>query len=243
MGKKGNEDQRQKPPSGHHGSGYRPGHGHSYPGQGAGGPGFGPGAPSGFGFGHAAGPAQNPFSGPVPGTGSGQMPGPGRGMGWGRGWRARMEGHFRSKGYRFTVPRQIIIEILQQNEDYLSADDLYLQVHDHQPGIGLATVYRTLQLLVEIGVVSRIETGEGKARYKMAAENERRRREVLICTSCFRTFPLQRVPESRRKLIEEIEKDIHTENNFEVRQSILQFYGICEDCAKNSQAHRKQNNT
>jgi Fur family transcriptional regulator, ferric uptake regulator len=184
-------------------------------------------------------------SGNGPGFGQrhqGYGPGYGRGMGWGHGWRARMEGQFRSKGYRFTVPRQIILEILEQNEDYVNAENLYLQVHDMHPGIGLATVYRTLQLLVEIGVVSRIETGDGKARFKLAGENEKQRREVLICTNCFRTFPIQTISEVQQGLIEKIEKRLQEDKGFEVRQSVLQFYGICDDCARRVQKHPGENN-
>lgn len=151
-----------------------------------------------------------------------------------------MEGQLRNKGYRFTVPRQVIVDILEENEDYVSAEDLYLQVHERHPGIGLATVYRTLQLLVEIGVVSRIEAGEGKARFQLARENERRRREVLICTNCFRTIPINTLPEGQNSLMERVEEDVHKQNGFEIRQSVLQFYGICGECKQRMQMHPDQ---
>lgn len=224
MGKNGDDDYRygNENTGGRPRSGYGPGPGFG-PGQGGAsrqgqGPGYGPGGPSG------------------PGYGSGFPHGPG----WGRGWRAHMEGHFRSKGYRFTVPRQIILEILEGNDDYVSAEDLYIQVHELHPGIGLATVYRTLQLLVEIGVVTRIETGEGKARFRLTAVSERRRREVLICTNCFRTFPISALPDEQGALVEKIEKDIQNRNNFEVRQAVLQFYGICAECARRVQSDPEQ---
>ena len=100
------------------------------------------------------------------GRGYGSNPGPGRGygyghgpgMGWGRGWRARMEGHFRSRGYRFTVPRQVILEILEENEDYVSAEDLYIQVHERHPGIGLATVRKLAKTVDVLGVSERTFT-------------------------------------------------------------------------------------
>lgn len=142
-----------------------------------------------------------------------------------------MEGRFREHGFRLTVPRQIILGILEENEDFLTAEDLYLQVHEQHPGIGLATVYRTLQLLVEIGAVARIETGEGKARFKLARADEKGRRMLLICTNCFRNIPLDSLAEDQRKLLEQLEKNVEKVNGFQVRQSVVQIYGLCSDCA------------
>ena len=233
MGKNGEDDYRYGPGQSR-GNGAGQGAGQSH----GGGQWKGPGGETWQGQGPGYGPGVRPGQGYGPGPGG--MPGYGRGHGWGRGWRARMEGHFRSKGYRFTVPRQIILEILEENEDYVSAEDLYMQVHERHPGIGLATVYRTLQLLVEIGVVTRIETGEGKARFRLAAASERRRREVLICTNCFRTFPVSTLPDAQGALVEKIENDIQDRNKFEVRQAVLQFYGICEECARRVQKYPEQ---
>ena len=154
--------------------------------------------------------------------------------GWGRGWRARMEGHFQQHGLRLTVPRQIILDILEQNEEYVGADDLYLQVREQQPGIGLATVYRTLQLLSEIGVVLRIETGDGKARFKLARGDEQRRRGLLICSNCLRTIPHDSITEEQQQLLEQLEHTIAAGQGFQVRQSVLHLYGICSECAKDN---------
>jgi len=164
-------------------------------------------------------------------------PGCGPGGGYGRGGRGHgrhfnMEGHFRKHGFRLTVPRQIILEILEENEEFLAAEDLYMQVHERHPGIGLATVYRTLQLLVEIGVVSRIETGEGKARFKLAGAKGKGRRELLICTNCFKTVPLDTLPGDHEQLLERLEKNIEAANGFQVRQSALHLYGLCSECAR-----------
>jgi len=143
-----------------------------------------------------------------------------------------MEGHFREHGFRLTVPRQIILGILEENEEFLTAEDIYMQVHERHPGIGLATVYRTLQLLVEIGVVARIEMGEGKARFKLAGEREKGRRELLICTNCFQTIPLNTLPEEEQQLLEQVEKITEAAHSFKVKQSVLHIYGLCRECAE-----------
>ena len=175
----------------------------------------------------------------VPGSGGGFGPGrggpggrgKGRGGGFGPGCRGgHGGGPFRGRGFRLTVPRQIILEILEQSAEYLSADDVYLQVHDRHPGIGLATVYRTLQLLAEIGMVHRIDTGEGKARYKLAEQDERRRREVLICSNCRRSFPVNEIPEEQHTLLDQLEELVKAEQGFTVQQNALQLYGVCREC-------------
>lgn len=172
-------------------------------------------------------------------TGPGCGPaGPGRpDGGYGRGGRGHgrrfnMEGHFREHGFRLTVPRQIILGILEENEDFLTAEDLYLQVHERHPGIGLATVYRTLQLLVEIGAVARIETGEGKARFKLAGAEEKSRSLFLICTNCYRNIALNSLPEDQQQLLERLEKNIEAVNGFQARQSVVHIYGLCSECAR-----------
>ncbi len=173
----------------------------------------------------------------TPGDGGGFGRGRGRGMGRGgfgpgcRGGRGG-GGPFRGQGFRLTVPRQIILEILEQADEYLSADDVYLQVHERHPGIGLATVYRTLQLLSEIGVVHRIDTGEGKARYKLAEQDERRQREVLICTNCQRSFPVPEIPENQHKLLDQLEELVKADQGFIVQQNVVQLYGLCRECTQ-----------
>lgn len=134
------------------------------------------------------------------------------------------------------MPRQIILEILEENEDFVSAEDLFMQVHERHPGIGLATVYRTLQLLVEIGVVSRIETGDGKGRFRLARQDERNRRAVLICTNCFKSIPLGSIENEEEELLEQLEDKIGAANEFSVRQSVLHFYGLCRECAQKPDA-------
>jgi len=164
-----------------------------------------------------------------PGRGGPGGRGRGHGGGFGPGCRGG-GGPFRGRGFRLTVPRQIILEILEQSDEYLSADDVYLQVHERHPGIGLATVYRTLQLLAEIGMVHRIDTGEGKARYKLAEQDERRRREVLICSNCRRSFPVDEIPEEQHKLLDQLEQLVKADQGFTVQQDVLQLYGVCREC-------------
>ena len=85
-----------------------------------------------------------------------------RGMmspGWGR--------RFRGCGYRMTVPRQAIMEVLSSTDKHLSAEDIYMKVHRTYPNVGLTTVYRTLELLTEMGLIVTFDFGDGRARYEL----------------------------------------------------------------------------
>jgi Fur family transcriptional regulator, ferric uptake regulator len=148
------------------------------------------------------------------------------------------DGMFRNHGFRQTLPRKTILEVLAENTGFVSAEDLYMQVHQRLPGAGLATVYRTLQVLEDIGVVMRIETGEGRSRFSLTAPDERIRNTVLICTNCFRAFSPEAVCEDRTKklrgLCKKAESIFEGSDGFTVSQTVLHLYGICRRCTNSS---------
>ncbi|MGB2599017.1 MAG: transcriptional repressor, partial [Candidatus Omnitrophota bacterium] len=104
------------------------------------------------------------------------MPGK-RGMrpsGWGR--------KFRGCGYRMTVPRQAIMDVLSGTDKHLSAEDIYMKVHKMYPNVGLTTVYRTLELLTQMGLVVKFDFGDGRARYELIEGPKSEHHHHLICT-------------------------------------------------------------
>jgi len=72
-----------------------------------------------------------------------------RGPPW---WRGKLK----NAGFRLTLPRQIILNVLTTTPKHLSAEEIFLLVHKKYPGIGLATVYRTLDLLTDNGSYQQI---------------------------------------------------------------------------------------
>ncbi len=165
--------------------------------------------------------------------GAGKGPGKGLGHGGGRGGRGgrcRFEGRFREHGYKLTVPRQLIIEILDAEREYLSAEEIYMRVYERNPHIGVATVYRTLQLLEEIALVHRLDTGDGKSRFKLYGEEERNERMVFICAGCGRTTVIDELSEGERKALDKMEERGRAEESFRSVQRTVQFYGYCTSC-------------
>ena len=102
----------------------------------------------------------------------------------GPNWHSRFKGH----GYRITVPRKMIIDVLNRTEKHLSAEDIYLEVHKLCPQIGLTTVYRTLELLTGMGLISKFDFGDKRARYELVEDPKGEHHHHLICTRCKRVI-------------------------------------------------------
>ena len=75
------------------------------------------------------------------------------------------------KGIRMTSQRQIIIGVIGESEDHPDVDELYRRSVEQDSTISIATVYRTVKLLEEAGVIERLEFGDGRARYEEAGEH------------------------------------------------------------------------
>ena len=170
------------------------------------------------------------------------MPGPGRGQGMGRGGGFRdsqrgvqqgmLGGRLRGHGHRMTGPRRVILSVLESAREYLSAEEVYMAVYADNPGVGIATVYRTLQMLAEIGIAERVDTGDGKARYKLGPVEDQRRRVVLVCTNCSRSTPITTRTGDTEAVIAQLERMTAEQYGFRTNRTVVQVYGLCEQCDK-----------
>ena len=137
----------------------------------------------------------------------------------------RVKQQLQQSSYKLTPQREATLRVLIENEkDHLSAEDVYLKVKDKAPEIGLATVYRTLELLAELKVVDKINFGDGVARFDLRKEGAKHFHHHLICTQC------GSVEEVEEDLLPEVEKIIAHEFNFHVIDHRLTFHGICRNC-------------
>ena len=130
-----------------------------------------------------------------------------------------------------TRPRALIVEALRRAGSYVTADDIFDEVRGPFPGIGLATVYRTVQLLCDMGIITKFEFGEGKARYELAEKNaDGNHYHVLICTSCNGVFKYTDFSEEEKELFSRIEKELSARYGYRIDRHVVQFYGICPGC-------------
>ena len=138
----------------------------------------------------------------------------------------------RNRGLRMTIPRQLVAEVLQSAEGYLSADEIYMRIKEDYPAIGLATVYRTLELLNEMGIVNRYNFGDGCARYITAEDQSSEHHHQLVCENCFRVIRYSDFMEDEQELYRRVEAVLSERHGFEIKRHIVQFYGLCPDCRK-----------
>lgn len=135
----------------------------------------------------------------------------------------------KKKGYKLTPQRRSIVDTIIENEgQHLTAEEIYDKVKRSCPEIGLATVYRTIILLEELGVISRLELNDGCSRYEILHSNETHRHHHLVCNVCHKVLEVQ------DDLLEDLELDIEKQYKFKILDHSVKFYGVCDDCQKNT---------
>ena len=140
-------------------------------------------------------------------------------------------GRFRGCGYRMTVPREAILNALSQTSKHLSAEDVYMAVHKIYPNVGLTTVYRTLELLVQMGLVFKFDFGDGRARYELSEGPKGvRHHHHLVCTGCDRVVDYTDFIDEEVELLNQTEKGLSEKFNFKITNHLIQFYGLCDKC-------------
>lgn len=138
----------------------------------------------------------------------------------------KLKNNLKEKGYKLTPQRRAVLDIIIKNEGkHLTAEELYDLVKIECPEIGLATVYRTVLLLEELGVVCRLDLNDGCSRYELVHEDENHQHHHLICTNC------GKVIEVEGDLLESLEHSIEEKYNFKIKNHSVKFYGLCKECA------------
>ena len=133
----------------------------------------------------------------------------------------------KKKGYKLTSQRRAIVDTIVDSEGkHLTAEEIYDEVKINCPEIGLATVYRTISLLEEIGIVSRLHLNDGCSRYELVHSDENHRHHHLICNVC------NKVIEVEDDLLDDLENSITEKYSFKNLDHSVKFYGVCLECQK-----------
>jgi len=147
----------------------------------------------------------------------------------------RIKKHLHSSSYKLTPQREATVRVLlEREEDHLSAEDVYLLVKEKAPEIGLATVYRTLELLTELKIVDKINFGDGVSRYDLRKEGAAHFHHHLVCIEC------GSVAEIEEDLLEDVEQIVERDFNFKIKDHRLTFHGICYRCQEKEQNEEDQ---
>jgi Fur family ferric uptake transcriptional regulator len=140
-------------------------------------------------------------------------------------------GQFRQRGYRITAARQVILNILSRTKKHLSAEEVFLAVRKLCPNIGLATVYRTLELLIQMKLVSKLDFGDGRNRYELSESSPvKNHHHHMVCTRCGKVFDYNTFVNKEKELLDLLRKKLSNKYRFKIAGHQIRFYGLCESC-------------
>ena len=121
-------------------------------------------------------------------------------------------------GYRITKPRLSVIDLLSRKVRGFKADDIC----DELPDVGRATVYRTIKLLLEAGVICKLALPDGTPIYSTALVHHHHH---TVCVKCYS------VGEFRHTTIERLLRSLEREVSGEIVEHRMEVFTLCEDCA------------
>ncbi|MGB9779481.1 MAG: Fur family transcriptional regulator [Caldanaerobacter sp.] len=136
----------------------------------------------------------------------------------------KLKEKLKEKGFKLTTQRRVILDVIMENKNkHLSSEEIYDLVKQKYPEIGLATVYRTLQLFEELGLVYKLNFDDGRNRYELYQDDSHQHHH-LICLKC------GNVIEMEGDLLEDLEKLIEKTKDFKIVDHNVKFYGYCSKC-------------
>jgi Fur family ferric uptake transcriptional regulator len=125
------------------------------------------------------------------------------------------------------------MEVLAGTKEHVSAEEVYMQVHKAYPNVGLTTVYRTLDLLEGMGVVSKLYFGDGRSRYELIESPKKPgHHHHLVCTICKRVIDYDDFVNEELELLKKVEKELTKKHGFHIMGHAIQFYGKCSRCKR-----------
>ncbi len=122
---------------------------------------------------------------------------------------------------RPTRQQAAVAEMLGRSEEFTSAQTVHARLRDAGEGVGLATVYRALQAMVEAGAVDVLRTDDGEAVYRACSTHHHHH---LVCRGCGRTVEVE------GPAVERWADAVAAENDFSDVTHTLEIFGTCADC-------------
>ncbi|MGL1863768.1 MAG: transcriptional repressor [Pseudodesulfovibrio sp.] len=126
------------------------------------------------------------------------------------------------KNLKMTPQRRLILDTLEKQGGHLSSEELYAKVKKRDKSVGQATVYRTLKLFNESGLIEPLDFADGVTRYEMSYGADHH--DHLICERCGKNI------EILDETIEHRQEELAKEHGFTLRRHKMYLYGVCSDC-------------
>jgi Fur family ferric uptake transcriptional regulator len=127
----------------------------------------------------------------------------------------------REKGYRLTPQRMLVLEAIEASNDHISAEEIYSQARAKYPYMNISTVYRTMELLKELGLVTETDLGSGRLLYHPASKA---RHHHLVCQKC------GKVQDVSSSMFQRLQHELMASYGFDASLEHMAVFGICKDC-------------
>ena len=142
----------------------------------------------------------------------------------------RFRHRFKGKVSRWTMPREAILKLLSKSSKHMSAKEIYASLYEAYPGMGLTTVYRTLDLLARMGVVTKLTLGDGQSRYEFKSSEKSDHHHHLICTHCGKIIDYSEFLDEELRLVKKTEERLAKKYDFTINDHNIEFLGVCSKC-------------
>ena len=129
----------------------------------------------------------------------------------------------RQHGYKLTPQRQAIIQTIASSQDHLTPAAIYEKVHQDHPGIGLVTIYRTLEILARLGLICELHAGGSCHSYTISTSGHHHH---MVCSNCGTVIDFAGYD------LSDLEQTLSLETGFQIEDYLLEFIVICQDCQK-----------
>jgi Fur family ferric uptake transcriptional regulator len=127
------------------------------------------------------------------------------------------------RGYRLTPQRLMILSAIEESDSHISAEEIHARIVSRYPNVNISTVYRTLELLKRLGLVTETDMGEGRVRYHPA---EKGHHHHLVCQECGAIIDLD------ESLLTPLKSALLREYGFSADLKHLAILGRCVNCDK-----------
>ncbi len=142
-----------------------------------------------------------------------------------------LQEHISKHHLKVTKERSAILRAFIEAERHVTAEELYRMMKEQYASIGLATIYRTLNLFCECGLAEQRQFGDGHARYELTYNVNHH--DHLVCTQCKKIIEFENLD------IEKLQDKVAKAHRFTVYSHKLELYGLCSDCAKSNSSLQK----
>jgi len=135
--------------------------------------------------------------------------------------RKRLIDILRAEGSRLTPQRMMVVEAIESSSDHISAEEIHARARAQYPYINISTVYRTLDLLKEKGLVAETDLGGGRFLYHPVGKAQHHH---LVCRKC------GKVTDIDTAVFDRLKGDLNTRYSFDADLEHIAIFGTCDSC-------------